>query len=135
VRLRLTRLDPPNELSDLGFGRVLGYLASAALVFLGMNILWYTPTRYCELNPVTLGLGVKSCTASGMNMCVGPSGDVYPCQSYFESLGKFLETDWKRIWNHALSKRLRNHAYAPEDCKECGELSVCGAGCPLELGD
>jgi radical SAM protein with 4Fe4S-binding SPASM domain len=102
---------------------------------LGMNFLWYTPTRYCELNPVTLGLGVKSCTASGMNMCVGPSGDVYPCQSYFESLGKFLETDWKRIWNHALSKRLRNHAYAPEDCKECGELSVCGAGCPLELGD
>jgi radical SAM protein with 4Fe4S-binding SPASM domain len=100
---------------------------------LGMNFLWYTPTRYCELNPVNLGLGVKSCTASGMNMCIGPSGDVYPCQSYFQSLGKFLDTDWKAIWNHPLSKQLRARAYAPEDCEDCAELSVCGAGCPLEL--
>jgi len=100
---------------------------------LGMSFLWYTPTRYCELNPVSLGLGVKSCTASGMNMCVGPSGDVYPCQSYFQSLGKFLETDWKTIWNHPLSRRLRAHDYAPEDCEGCTELPVCGAGCPLEL--
>ena len=102
---------------------------------LGMSFLWYTPTRYCELDPVKLGLGVKSCTASGMNMCIGPSGDVYPCQSYFESLGKFLETDWKTIWNHPLSRQLRARAYASEDCQDCPELSVCGAGCPLELRD
>lgn len=102
---------------------------------LAMDFLWYTPTRYCELNPVSLGLGVKSCTASGMNMCIGPSGDVYPCQSYFQSLGKFLGTDWKAIWNHPLSKRLRAREYAPEDCENCPELSVCGAGCPLELQD
>lgn len=100
---------------------------------LGMSFLWYTPTRYCELNPVNLGLGVKSCTASGMNMCIGPSGHVYPCQSYFQSLGKFLETDWKAIWNHPLSRQLRARTYAPEDCEDCAELSVCGAGCPLEL--
>ena len=100
---------------------------------LGMSFLWYTPTRYCELNPVNLGLGVKSCTASGMNMCVGPSGDVYPCQSYFQSLGKFLETDWKAIWNHPLSKQLRAHEFAPDDCVDCAEFPVCGAGCPLEI--
>jgi len=99
---------------------------------LGMSFLWYTPTRYCELNPVNLGLGVKSCTASGMNMCIGPSGDVYPCQSYFESLGKFLETDWQTIWNHPLSRQLRTRAYASEECEDCPDLSVCGAGCPLE---
>jgi radical SAM protein with 4Fe4S-binding SPASM domain len=102
---------------------------------MGMSFLWYTPTRYCELNPVNLGLGVKSCTASGMNMCIGPSGDVYPCQSYFQSLGKFLKTDWKKIWNHPLSKQLRARDYAPEDCHGCTELPVCGAGCPLELKD
>jgi radical SAM protein with 4Fe4S-binding SPASM domain len=100
---------------------------------LGMSFLWYTPTRYCELNPVNLGLGVKSCTASGMNMYIGPSGDAYPCQSYFKSLGKFLETEWKAIWNHSLSRQLRTHGYAPEDCKNCPQISVCGAGCPLEL--
>jgi len=102
---------------------------------LGMNFLWYTPTRYCELNPVNLGLGVKSCTASGMNMCIGPSGDVYPCQSYFESLGKFLEADWKTIWNHPLSRQLRAHEHAPGDCDSCNELPICGAGCPLEIRD
>ena len=102
---------------------------------LSMSFLWYTPTRYCELNPVSLGLGVKSCTASGMNMGIGPTGDVYPCQSYFQSLGKFLETDWKVIWNHPLSKQLRSHEYAPKDCEDCTELPVCGAGCPLEIED
>ena len=25
-----------------------------------------------------------------INACVGPNGDVYPCQSYFESLGNIL---------------------------------------------
>jgi len=100
---------------------------------LGMSFLWYTPTRYCELNPVSLGLGVKSCTASGMNMCVGPSGDVYPCQSYLQSLGRFLETDWKSIWDHPLSKQLRAHKFAPDDCADCAELPLCGAGCPLEI--
>jgi len=102
---------------------------------LGMSFLWYTPTRYCELDPVKLGLGVKSCTASGMNMCIGPSGEVYPCQSYFESLGKFLQTDWGSIWNHPLSRQLRARAYALEGCQDCPELSVCGAGCPLEPRD
>jgi radical SAM protein with 4Fe4S-binding SPASM domain len=100
---------------------------------LEMEFLWYTPTRYCEIDPVNMGLGVKSCTASCMNMCIGPTGDVYPCQSYFQSLGKFLETPWGTIWNHPLSKQLRSRAYAPADCEDCPELTLCGAGCPLEL--
>jgi radical SAM protein with 4Fe4S-binding SPASM domain len=119
----------PNELKS-----ILTKIREKA-AHLGMTFLWYTPTRYCELNPVNLGLGVKSCTASGMNMCISPSGDAYPCQSYFQSLGKFLETDWNAIWNHPLSKQLRARAYAPEDCEDCPDLSTCGAGCPLELRD
>jgi radical SAM protein with 4Fe4S-binding SPASM domain len=100
---------------------------------LRMEFLWYTPTRYCELNPVSLGLGVKSCTASGMNMCIGPSGNTYPCQSYFQTLGKFLDEKWEVIWNHPLSKQLRAHRYAPEGCEDCADLSLCGAGCPLDV--
>jgi MoaA/NifB/PqqE/SkfB family radical SAM enzyme len=31
---------------------------------LGLKFLWYTPTQYCQFDPVQNGLGVKSCTAA-----------------------------------------------------------------------
>jgi len=98
-----------------------------------MRFLWYTPTQYCRLDPVKMGLGVKSCTAALVNMCVGPNGDVYPCQSYFESLGNILQDDWKKIWKHPLALQLRNRGYVEHKCKDCPQLQVCGGGCPLEL--
>ena len=100
---------------------------------LGMKFVWYTPTQYCELDPVSLGLGVKSCTAARVNMCVGPGGEVYPCQSYFESVGDILKDDWQKIWNHPLCKRIRAREYAPKKCDGCPQFSICGGGCPLEL--
>jgi len=100
---------------------------------LGLKFLWYTPTQYCRLDPVKLGLGVKSCTAAMINMCVGPNGDVYPCQSYFESLGNILKEDWQKIWNHKLAVQIRNREYAEPKCKGCSQLQICGGGCPLEL--
>jgi radical SAM protein with 4Fe4S-binding SPASM domain len=100
---------------------------------LGQKFLWYTPTQYCRFDPVQLGLGVKSCTAAMINMCVGPSGDVYPCQSYFESLGNILELEWKKIWDNPLAVKLRNREYVEPKCKECPQLQICGGGCPLEL--
>jgi radical SAM protein with 4Fe4S-binding SPASM domain len=100
---------------------------------LGLKFLWYTPTQYCKFNPVKLGLGIKSCSAAMINMCVGPNGDVYPCQSYFKSLGNILRDDWKNIWNHPLALRIRNRGYIEPKCKECPQLLICGGGCPLEL--
>ncbi len=100
---------------------------------LGLKFLWYTPTQYCKFNPVKLGLGIKSCSAAMINMCVGPNGDVYPCQSYFESLGNVLKDDWKSIWNHPLAVRIRNREYVEPKCKECPQLQICGGGCPLDL--
>jgi len=100
---------------------------------LGLKFLWYTPTQYCRFNPVSLGLGVKSCTAAMINMCVGPNGDVYPCQSYFESLGNILKEDWQKIWNHPLAVSIRKREYVEPKCKDCPQLQVCGGGCPLEL--
>lgn len=99
----------------------------------GLKFLWYTPTQYCRFNPVQMGLGVKACTAALINMCVGPNGDVYPCQSYFESLGNILKDKWVNIWNHPTAVKIRNRAYAEEKCKNCSQLQVCGSGCPLEL--
>jgi len=100
---------------------------------LGLKFLWYTPTQYCHLDPVKLGLGIKSCTAAMINMCVGPNGDVYPCQSYFESLGNILKDDWQKIWNNPLAVKIRNRGYAEPKCKDCPRLRICGGGCPLEL--
>jgi radical SAM protein with 4Fe4S-binding SPASM domain len=99
---------------------------------LGLKFLWYTPTQYCRFDPVKLDLGVKSCTAAMINMCVGPNGDVYPCQSYFESLGNILKDDWQKIWNHPLAVSIRKREYVEPKCKECSELQICGGGCPLE---
>ncbi len=100
---------------------------------LGLKFLWYTPTQYCRFDPVKLGLGVKSCTAANINMCVGPNGDVYPCQSYFESLGNILKDDWQKIWKSQLAMRIRNREYVEPKCKDCPQLQICGGGCPLEL--
>ena len=100
---------------------------------LGLKFLWYTPTQYCRFDPVQLGLGVKSCTAAMINMCVGPNGDIYPCQSYFESLGNILVDSWEKIWNNPLAVKIRNRAYVEPKCKACPQLQVCGGGCPLEL--
>jgi radical SAM protein with 4Fe4S-binding SPASM domain len=99
---------------------------------IGLKFLWYTPTQYCEFDPVQLGLGLKSCTAAMINACVGPNGDVYPCQSYFESLGNILTESWDKIWHHPLAEKLRGRKYAPQKCDDCTYLQVCGGGCPLE---
>ena len=100
---------------------------------LRLKFLWYTPTQYCQFNPVQLGLGVKSCTAAMINACVGPNGDVYPCQSYFESLGNILTDPWEKIWNNPLAIKLRKRDYVEQKCTDCSQLQVCGGGCPLEL--
>lgn len=102
---------------------------------LSLKFLWYTPTQYCRLDPVQLGLGVKSCTAAMINMCVGPNGQVYPCQSYFESIGNILTDKWEQIWNHPIAAKIRNREYVEPKCNDCPQLQVCGGGCPLELQD
>ncbi len=99
----------------------------------GLKFLWYTPTQYCIFNPVQVGLGIKSCTAAMINACVGPNGDVYPCQSYFESLGNILTEPWEKIWNSPLAQSLRKREYVEPKCKDCPTLQECGGGCPLEL--
>ncbi len=98
---------------------------------------WYTPTPYCKLNPMELGLGMKSCTACRLNMAIEPNGDVIPCQSYYSPLGNILRDEFEKIWNHELCRGIRNRDYVPEECRTCPLLGVCGAGCPLswQAGD
>ncbi len=104
---------------------------------LGLRFLWYTPTRYCELDPVALGLGIKSCNAAEYSVCVEPNGDVLPCQSYYQAAGNLLTDSWESIWESELFHRLRHRREEPEraglpaECGECDQLGLCGGGCLL----
>jgi len=99
----------------------------------GITFTWYSPTRYCEFNPLSLDLGAKQCTAAKYNMCIEPNGDVLPCQSYYKPLGNILRDDWGKIFNNEEAIKLRNHLYAPDECKKCSDFALCGGGCPLSL--
>jgi len=96
-----------------------------------LRLIWYTPTRYCEFNPLEHDLGVKGCSAARYNMCVEPNGDVIPCQSYFQSMGNILHDSWETIWDSALAHHLRSREWLPDRCKDCPDQEVCGGGCPL----
>jgi radical SAM protein with 4Fe4S-binding SPASM domain len=96
-----------------------------------MRLIWYTPTQYCEFDPVGMQLGIKGCTAAKYNMCVEPNGDVLPCQSYFVALGNMLTDPWPDIWEHELARYLRNRDFMMEKCYYCPDRILCGGGCPL----
>ncbi|MHA1399125.1 MAG: PqqD family peptide modification chaperone [Candidatus Heimdallarchaeaceae archaeon] len=98
---------------------------------LKLQFLWYTPTRYCDFNPIQKGLGMKQCSAARIAMAIEPDGQVLPCQSYFQPLGNILTTKWKKIWNGKTAKYLRDRKYLPSECLNCPEEEICGGGCPL----
>jgi len=99
------------------------------------RLIWYTPTQYCNFNPVDMSLGVKGCTAALHNVCIEPDGSVLPCQSYYQPLGNILTDPWDTIWNHPLAESLRNRDHLPEKCVECTIKTECGGGCPLVFRD
>jgi radical SAM protein with 4Fe4S-binding SPASM domain len=97
------------------------------------KLIWYTPTQYCNFDPMQLELGIKSCTAARYNMCIEPDGSVIPCQSYYTPVGNLLQESWSSIWNHPLCISLRERRYVPERCSGCILLQECGGGCPLSI--
>jgi len=100
-----------------------------------VSLQWYSPTCYNRLNPIKLGLGVKSCSAATHNMTIEPNGRVIPCQSWIhEDVGNILSNPWEKIWNHPICIALRTRADAKgnEECANCEHFAACGGGCPLE---
>lgn len=100
----------------------------------GAQMIWFTPTCYRQLNPISLDLGVKSCSAASIVLAIEPTGRVIPCQSYFEGLGDARYDDFASIWNHPLALRIRDKTWVKESCRACKHLTTCGGGCPLEQG-
>jgi radical SAM protein with 4Fe4S-binding SPASM domain len=101
----------------------------------GMRMVWYTPTQYCELDPVKQELGLKTCTAAMYNMAIEPNGDVIPCQSYYVSMGNILTDPWDSIWNSEVARCIRDRTWVEEKCKTCESLPLCGGGCPLYVAE
>jgi radical SAM protein with 4Fe4S-binding SPASM domain len=99
----------------------------------GQRLIWYTPTQYCHFDPTQSNLGVKGCTAALYSMCIESNGNVLPCQSYYHSLGNFLNDPWESIWNHQLSVQLRERRNLPAKCDGCPVVAECGGGCPLQF--
>lgn len=97
------------------------------------RLIWYTPTQYCRFDPTASNLGVKGCTAALYSMCIESNGDVLPCQSYYTPVGNILTDEWKSIWEHDLSVRLRERHGLPDKCEGCPVISECGGGCPLQF--
>ncbi len=122
----------PLEIPQEELGGLLRRIRDAASLH-RMKFIWYTPTRYCLLNPVEAGLGPKQCSAARVNMCAEPNGDVIPCQSYYKPVGNLLRDEWDKIWNHDLCLDLRERRNLPEECRKCPQVSLCGGGCPLDL--
>ncbi|MCD6369107.1 MAG: radical SAM protein [Thermoproteales archaeon] len=98
----------------------------------GMRFRWYGVTRYCELNPLEMGLGLKFCSACSITLAIEPDGTVIPCQSYYHPLGNILKDKWDKIWHNPLCEAIRKRSFAGEVCRECPFLQSCGGGCPLE---
>jgi radical SAM protein with 4Fe4S-binding SPASM domain len=98
-----------------------------------MRMIWYTPTQYCEFNPIELDLGVKQCTAGKYNLAVEPDGTVIPCQSFYRPVGNMLADDWDRMYNGEFLTSLRDREWRMEKCAGCQWLATCGCGCPLQV--
>ena len=125
-----------------GLGHLLEKVVEVSSDF-SFPFIWYTPTCYKDLNPVSLGLGVKTCSAASTVLAVEPDGNVMPCQSYYKSLGNAATDEFPKMWRHPLAVALRKRRQVgggshpdfpvlPDKCKSCDELSLCGGACPLE---
>lgn len=77
-----------------------------------LDIAFTSPGWIKEADIKQLNLVVPSCGACLSNMAIAPNGDVIPCQSWLNgiTLGNILKNDWKFIWNHKESLRIRNMA-------------------------
>lgn len=120
------------ELDAASLTTTLEAVKRAAQVYM-LRFIWYTPTQYCEVHPVNLGVGLKQCSAAKYAMCAEPNGDVLPCQSWYQPVGNLLKDPWPAIWDHPLCKSIRERSYLMEKCYSCSDLELCGGGCPLYL--
>lgn len=97
----------------------------------GITFFWYSPTPYCLFNPITSGLGNKSCAACDGLLSISPRGDVLPCSAFSEGVGNLLRQDFLEVWDSARAVWWREKKYLPAECAGCDTSLACAGACPL----
>ncbi len=96
-----------------------------------VEFLWYSPTPYCIVNPVAMGLGGKSCAACDGLLSIAPDGGVLPCSSLSKNVGNILKDGFQRVWNNRKSRYWRGKRYAHRICRDCRHFDICTGACPI----
>jgi MoaA/NifB/PqqE/SkfB family radical SAM enzyme len=86
---------------------------------------------------MALGLAPKRCNAAEYSICIEPTGDVLPCQSYYVSAGNILTDSWDYLEQRALPQLPQprggsDSRRAPRTVLGLPDLAMCGGGCRLE---
>lgn len=96
-----------------------------------MTFFWYSPTPFCEYNPIARGLGNKSCAALDGLLSIAPDGSILPCSSWDEPVGNLLESPFDTIWFSEKATIFKTKQHAPPGCRDCSSFSACQGACPL----
>jgi len=97
----------------------------------GVQFVWYSPVPYCMFNPVTHGLGSKSCACVDGLLSVAPNGELLPCSSYERGIGNLLQHPFAELWYSAQAHYWRDKHFLPPACRRCDISHICCGACPL----
>jgi radical SAM protein with 4Fe4S-binding SPASM domain len=97
----------------------------------GVKFVWYSPVPYCLFNPITHGLGSKSCACVDGLLSVAPDGELLPCSSYESGIGNLLHSGFEDLWYSAEARYWREKQFMPPVCRGCEMRHICCGACPL----
>jgi radical SAM protein with 4Fe4S-binding SPASM domain len=97
----------------------------------GVRLVWYSPVPYCLFNPVTHGLGSKSCACVDGLLSVAPDGELLPCSSFERGIGNLLRRPFADLWFSAQARYWREKRFVPPVCQQCEMKHICCGACPL----
>jgi len=97
----------------------------------GTRLVWYSPIPYCFFNPITHGLGSKSCACVDGLLSVNPAGELLPCSSFGQGIGSLLERPFADVWHSRTARYWRNKEFLPPPCQRCAMRHICCGACPL----
>ena len=96
-----------------------------------VKFVWYSPVPYCLFNPITHGLGSKSCACVDGLLSVAPDGELLPCSSYERGIGNLLRDSFGDLWYSAEARYWREKQFIPPVCRGCEMRHICCGACPL----